>query len=450
MIRQLRRLVSGLSACAVYLLAAGAAPSSGLPVALHPQTRAVASPIQHVVVIFQENHTFDEVLGQICIRDSRCNSTTTGKISTGQVIPLHAAPDIVPNVAHSREAQTRAVHGGLMDSFDLINGCKKKTGYACYEQYLPQQIPSLAALARAFVISDRTFEDGPVPSWGAHLDLVAAQLDGFTGNNPQPGQAPPGPGWGCDSDKDIGWAPPGGSVILVPSCVPKPDGSGPYRPSPVLWVPTIMDRLDDAGLPWRIYTGPGGYGWAICPTFAECIYRPQLANVKPSAQVVTDAGAGKLPSLSLVIPCCGTSQHNGQSMLEGDNWISKVVSAIMNGPQWSSTAIFVTYDDCGCFYDHVAPPPALGIRVPMVIVSPYARPGFTDSNNASFYSLLAFTEHTFGLPPLTGNDAGAYDYSASFDFGQRLLSPIRLSQHPLPAGEKEWLAEHPPDPDDPT
>jgi phospholipase C len=137
-------------------------------------------------------------------------------------------------------------------------------------------------------------------------------------------------------------------------------------------------------------------------------------------------------------------------MTVGDNWIGQVVGAIMNGPQWGSTAIFITWDDCGCFYDHVAPPPGLGIREPMVIVSPYAKPGFTDSNTASFASMLAFTEHTFGLPPLGIADATAYDYSASFDFGKAPLPPITLSRHKLPPGVERWLKTHPPDPNDPT
>src|SRR2546422_4724334 len=105
-------------------------------------------------------------------------------------------------------------------------------------------------------------------------------------------------------------------------------------------------------------------------------------------------------------------------MLKGDNRIGQAVSAIMTSPQWSSTAIFITYDDCGCFYDHVPPPAGLGIRVPMVIVSPYAIPGSTDSADASVASMLAFTEHMFGLAPLTSEDANAYDYSNSFGFLQ--------------------------------
>jgi phospholipase C len=440
---------------------------AALVVVLPSSTRGLPTPrgaivagtkIQQVVIVFQENHSFDETLGAICVRDTRCNGRTTGVLKDGTVIPLRPAPDIVPEVVHNVASQTLAIDGGKMDGFNLIVGCEAKTNFACYQQYAPSRIPNLAALARAFVISDRTFEDAAVPSWGSHLDLVAAQLDGFVGDNPSieatRASPAPGPGWGCDSKKDVLWMPPsGGRPIVVPSCVPKPDGSGPYRPSPVPYVPTIMDRLDDAARSWRIYApppGPGAYNWAICPTFAECIYGPQLGNLKPSGQVVTDAGAGKLPDFSIVIPCCRNSQHNSASMLQGDNWIGQVVSAIMNGPQWSSTAIFVTYDDCGCFYDHVAPPAGLGIRVPMVIVSPYAKPGFTDSYRASFASLLAFTEHTFGLLPLTDKDASAYDYSASFDFTQRPLAPVALAQRPLSPRVKAWVRAHPEDTTDPT
>jgi phospholipase C len=440
---------SGVVAAASLLLVTFGSPLAGASDA--PRSRHATGLIQHVVVIFQENHSFDEFLGGLCVRDNRCDGASSGKVSTGEVIPLHAAPDIAPPILHSSKAQTTAVDGGLMDHFDLLPGCSKDTGYACYEQYTPQQIPNLAALARAFVISDRTFEGGRSSSWGAHFVLAAADLDGFVGDNPKPGAMPPGPGWGCDSFKDAAWTPPGGGrTIKVPSCVPKPDGSGPYRPSPVKWVPTIMDRMDAAGRSWQIDV-PSHNTWAICPYFAECIYGPQATHVKPSDQVLEDAAAGKLPNLSLVMPCCGNSQHPGvASVLKGDNWIAQVVSAIVNGPQWGTTAIFITYDDCGCFYDHVPPPPDLGIRVPMVIVSPYARPGFTDSNSASFQSMLAFTEHIFGLPPLAASDATAYDYNASFDFSQKPLAPIRLSPHKVPAGELRWLKAHPPDPNDPT
>jgi phospholipase C len=116
----------------------------------------------------------------------------------------------------------------------------------------------------------------------------------------------------------------------------------------------------------------------------------------------------------------------------------------MSGPDWSSTAIYITWDDCGCFYDHFPPPAGNGIRVPMVIVSPYARPGYTDSNVASFASIQAFVEHIFGLAPMSTQDAIAYDYMDSFDFRQQPLSPIALRQHPLPAWLGKWKRLHPP------
>ena len=137
------------------------------------------------------------------------------------------------------------------------------------------------------------------------------------------------------------------------------------------------------------------------------------------------------------------SQHNGNSMLVGDNWIGRVVNAIENGPAWSSTAVFITYDDCGCFYDHVAPPPGLGFRMPMVIVSPYVKAGYTDSKVATFASMLAFIERNFHLAPLGASDASAYDYAHAFDFSQAPLSPIRMVVSPVPASELAWITAHP-------
>jgi phospholipase C len=142
-------------------------------------------------------------------------------------------------------------------------------------------------------------------------------------------------------------------------------------------------------------------------------------------------------------------------MMAGDNWIGKVVSAIENGPDWGSTAIFITYDDCGCFYDHVSPPLNAdgtrdGIRMPMVIVSPYVRPGELDSTTATFSSILAYTEHNFGLRALSTNDAKAYDYANVFDYSQRPLAGIPLRSHPVPAASLRYARAHPQVEDDAT
>lgn len=424
-----------------------------------------APPISHVVIIDMENHSFDNVLGALCAqvangtiaRPQPCDGATSGTLSGGTVIPLARASDIVPIVDHNVEAQQRSIDGGLMDGFDTQKGCTTAE-HTCVSQYDPSQIPNLAALAESYVISDRTFELSSSPSWVGHMVLAAGTQDGFQGNNPVPSTSTSlkGPGWGCDSYNDAAWW-DGTAYIMVPSCIPDENGAGPYRTSPVPYVPTIFDRMGDAGLSWRLYGGSGGteggggYVWAICPTFYECL-SSQRTNWVPEPNVIADGAAGTLPNFSIVIPTGKVSQHNKDSMTLGDNWIGSIVAAIQSGPDWPQTAIFITYDDCGCFYDHVAPPqPGWGVRVPMVIVSPYAVPGGTDSGPATYASLLAFTEHLFGVPALADADAAAYDYAGSFDYVQPpSLAQVHMGRRAIPASERTWLEAHPADEDDPT
>jgi phospholipase C len=387
-----------------------------------------APPIHHVVVILQENHTFDNALGQLCLKDHRdCNAASTGKTLTGQTIPLSRANDVVPSVNHSQLAQLNAMDNGKMDGWERVGGCAENQ---CYTRYDPTQIPSLAALARSGAISDAFFSRDIVPSWGGHLDFFAQTLDGFVGDNPvHLSSAPPeGPGWGCDSNLDAVWIEPvSRKKVSEPACVPDQSGRGPYRPSPVSYVPTFADRLDAAHKTWGIYgaVNPAAgsqrapYKWAICPTFAECLYGPQRKDLHEEAQFFSDAERGTLPNFSILIPAGAsgsTSQHNGDSMIVGDNQIGREVSAIENGPDGGSTAIFIYYDDCGCFYDHVTPPSGLGIRLPLVIVSPYAKPGFTDHNVATHSSILAYTEETLGVSPVSEEDERAYDFHESFNY----------------------------------
>ena len=432
------------------LLASGRAPVA---------VAATASPIRHVVIIYQENHSFDNVLGRYCSQvksgarvrsgvNDGCDGATSGRLPDGRVISLSQATDVVPGIGHNVAKQIAAIDGGKMDGFGLISGCLAGGGYRCYSQFDPSRIPNATALASHFAVSDRTFESFTEPSWAAHMELVAATRDGFQGNNPvKASGVTTRAGWGCDSNKVAQWqASPGGRFQTVPSCVPKPDHTGAFESTPVQWVPTIMDRLDAAGRSWRLYTvshtGGLAYGWAICPTFAECLDGPQHNDQVANSTFLTDATNGALPNFSVLLPTSADSQHNAYSMAQGDNWIGKAVSAVENGPDWSSTAIFIAWDDCGCFYDHVAPPRGLGIRVPMIIVSPYARAGYTDTAAASYYSLLAYTEHTFHLTPLTSADQNAYDYTNSFNYNQTPLNPSALTQQPISPAERHYIHTH--------
>jgi phospholipase C len=422
-----------------------------------PTAEGATSPIRHVVIIYNENHSFDNVLGLLCAIAHRCDGATTGKTHTGETIPLRPAEDVVPGVGHSTTSQQLAIDGGRMDGFDLVAGCGAPN-YKCYTQFTQAGIPNLWALASAFAVSDRTFASYQITSWGAHLELLAQSLDGFTGTKkPQPGRDGKGPGWGCDSLRDADWTGVGTPVQQVPACVPDEHGSGPYRPSPVRYVPTLLDRLDEAGKSFRIYSAPDssdhGYAWNVCTYFYECQSSAQADRVVDGRSIVDQVRRGTLPNFSLLLPWAGisgsTSQHNFASMLVGDDWIGRVVGAIENSRVWNSTTIFITYDDCGCFYDHVAPPAHLGIREPMVIVSPYVRPGFTDSTVTSFSGMIAYAEHVLGLRPLTESDAMAYDYADAFDYEQSPLPPVPMIRDLPPQRELKWLAAHPA-PDDGT
>ena len=415
-----------------------------------------ASPrIEHVVVILQENHSFDNVLGLLCIKERRrgCNAASSGKNEKGETISLSKAADVVVAADHSQQAQLAAMDNGKMDGWERVSGCAENQ---CYTAYEPSQIPSLAALAHKGAISDAFFSRDIVPSWGAHLDFFAQTLDGFVGNNPTHVTEAPaaGPGWGCDSNLNAMWNDPAThKLVSEPSCIPNKNGEGPWRSSPVPYVPTVADRLEEAGRTWGIYgavvsagKAQSGYIWSTCPTFAECLLGPQKADMHEAAQFMTDAKAGNLPNFAVVTPSSdaegATSQHNGTSMLVGDNYIGKAVAAVKEGPDALTTTIFIYYDDCGCFYDHVTPPPGLGIRSPLVVVSPYAKRRYTDHNVATSSSILAYMEAVLHVKPVDEEDATAYNFRKSF---HKWRAQVRFAFHPAPVAPSSRNLNPPPD-----
>ena len=426
--------------------------------ALTGTVTARRTPIKHIVVLYMENHTFDNMLGYWCKQNAgRCpdgGMPPAVTLSNGGVVIPGIMPDFVPKIAHSVAAERDAIDGGKMDGWQHVQGCGPRTNYACISGYVPAQVPNLTRLARHFAISDRTFSMADSPSWGGHLYAVMGQLDGFLGNNPFPARGvTPQPGWGCDSKHVTEWRPAGGRVQKVPSCIPdyslRRANGGAFTPTPVKHVPTILDRLNRAHLSWRIYGEPKpagsgtlafGYVWDICPSFAECLFTRQKSNNVPSSTFVQDALSGNLPSFAIVTPGgqdAKFSEHNKMSMTAGDDWLGQIASAVMNGPEWKSTALFITWDDCGCFYDQVPPGTnpdgtSQGPRVPLVIVSPYARHGYTDTTATTFAGILAYTEHTFGLTALGINDKKAYPFTNAFNYRQRPLRPAPMGYRPWP------------------
>jgi phospholipase C len=202
---------------------------------------------------------------------------------------------------------------------------------------------------------------------------------------------------------------------------------------------TLTDRLDQAGMSWKYYApgkGQPGYIWSALDAVRHIRLTPLWTDhVVPDTQFVLDAASGNLPAVSWLVTGAA-SEHPPDSSCLGENWTVEQLSAVMRSPDWNTTAIFITWDDFGGFYDHV-PPPAVdrfgfGPRVPLLIVSPYARPGYVSHTQYEFSSLLRFAEERFNLAPLTDRDRLANDLLDSFDFQQHPLPPLLLDARRWP------------------
>lgn len=204
--------------------------------------------------------------------------------------------------------------------------------------------------------------------------------------------------------------------------------------SPCFDFPILGDELTAAGLSWKYYIEDGAGVLAVIrhvrngPMWTE--------NRGTTDQFLRDAQSGHLPDVSWVIAPPTGSEHPPNSICAGENQTVQYVNAIMQGPDWSSTVIFVTYDDFGGFYDHVPPPQidqdGLGPRVPLLIISPFAKRGYVSHTVYEHSSMLKFIERRYRLAALTARDAAASDMLDSFDFGQPSRPPLILSQRACP------------------
>jgi phospholipase C len=167
-------------------------------------------------------------------------------------------------------------------------------------------------------------------------------------------------------------------------------------------------------------------------------------HVVPASQFEQDAATGNLPAVSWLVTG-PESEHPPWSTCLGEGWSVREFNAVMQGPDWESTAIFLTWDDFGGFYDHVPPPDVdylgLGPRVPLLIISPYARSGYVSHTVYEFSSFLSLVEMRFGLDPLTERDAAGSPMLDSFDFNQQPLAPLVLTPRECPAGDRPEITD---------
>lgn len=378
------------------------------------------SNIRHIVFMVKENRSFDQYFGLF----PGANGATSGKISTGQTIALSPATDTMPyDLGHSWHDARVAINGGLMNQFDLVLNGNKNGQYLGYTQFAQVDIPNYWTYAQKFTLADNMFSSLTGPSFPNHLYTVAATSGGVI-NNPV---GVPGSSWGCDADAGevVDVMDQGGTVTQQPPCFD---------------FQTLADSLQNAGVSWKYYApgqGQSGYIWSTLDAIKH-IREGALwdTNVVPDTQFISDAQSGTLPAVSWLVTGSGQSDHPPNSVCQGENWTVQQINAIMQGPLWNSTAIFLTWDDFGGFYDHVPPPTAdqfgLGPRVPLIIISPYAKPGNIAHTQYEFSSFLAFVETRFQLASLGGRDTTANNMLDSFDFNQQALAPVVLTTRTCP------------------
>lgn len=384
-----------------------------------PPPPSFSDKIQHVVVIFQENRTPDNLfhgLPNADIADSGVNSL-------GQTITL--SPITLANnydLSHAHGAFVKMYDGGKMDGADLIPiGCK--TGVTgcppANPQFMyvnPSEVAPYFAMAEKYTFGDRMFQTNQGPSFPAHQFIISgtsaptASSDLFAAENPHLPAA--GDVVGCT-------APTGEYVLLI-----DPSGAESSSQYPCFEHPTLVDELDQKSITWKYYTPTPGSIWTGPNAIQHLRNGPDWTNnvITPSTQILTDISSGQLPQVSWVIPTAAASDHASSNDGSGPSWVASIVNAIGTSQYWSNTAIIVTWDDWGGWYDHVAPKITnsyeYGFRVPLIVVSPYAKQAYVSHVTHDFGSILKFIEEVFEVPALGYADTPADDLVDCFNLEQ--------------------------------
>ncbi len=396
--------------------------TNSLPPAVDVTSIPTKWPIKHVVFILKENRSFDHLFG----RFPGAEGATSG-MDHGVERPLTRATDQrAHDIPHCYVCNLASIAGGKMDGFNQTEYADK---YA-YTQFRPSQLPNYWRWAKSNVLSDNFFASAVGPSFPNHLYAIAAQAGGALDNPWQPypslkKQLDKGlaKSWGCDI------AQPGSYVEII-----DPEGKT-VKVDPCFDFRTEGDLLRAANIPWAYYAATNtqlGYIWSAYSAIDRYRNDPDLWNtyMRPVDDVVRDIEKGRLPAVTWVMPRFQLSEHPEYNFCYGENWTTEVVNALMNSPEWESTAIFISWDDFGGFYDHVPPKSidrfGFGIRVPLLTISPYSRQGVIDSREGEFSSVLRFIEDNWGLSQLTERDRRADNLAYNFDFSQTPRAPEPL------------------------
>jgi phospholipase C len=393
-----------------------------------------------VIFIVKENRTFDTLFG----RFPGADGATVGYTCDGAEVPLTHAADDAPGPDHSFPAGLTAINGGEMNCFDRLSG---GGALQAYVQYQRPDIPNYWSYARHFLLADRFFSSTYGPTGLEHLFTVAAQTDRFIDHERinAPGQYGDNgiPREYCEDPTERAFSFKRLTRDQTRQAFADEERFrqgilAPYTTErwPCIDIPVLPDRLMDAGLSWRYYVGQNDYVKTM-KWIRHIRYGPGYRSVVDDDRFLKDLGAGDLPTVSWLVPDVAESDHPAAgSLCQGENWTVEILNAIQRSPEWQHTAVVVTWDDFGGFYDHVPPPHVdlygFGPRVPALVISPWVRGGTVAHDEMEFSSVLKMIETIWDLDPLTERDARASDMLQHFDFDGPKTSPLILEPRTCP------------------
>ncbi len=390
--------------------------------------------ITHVVIVIQENRSTDNLFNGLPGADT----VKTGRDSSGDAVKLSLQHLAVPfDIDHEHSAFVVAFDGGKLDGFNLerskcpVRHHRCPTAFSRAYAYVPhREIKPYLELAEKYTFGDHMFQTNEGPSFPAHQYLLSGTSTIAPGSPHRASENPFGPHQqftgGCDS--------PQGSLVLTID----EKGSENREVYPCFDRPAITDLIEAKSLTWRYYQAHTGSGlWNAPDAIRHIRNSPQYAThvIYPPAQFLKDVARGSLANVTWVTPTAKASDHAGITDGSGPSWVAAVVDAVGKSPFWKHTAIIVTWDDWGGWYDHV--PPAqrdsyeLGFRVPLIVISPYAKRHYVSHKVHEFGSILKFVENAFRLGTLGTTDIRSDNLLDCFDF----LAPARPFQEiaaPLP------------------
>ena len=434
------------------LLAAGGAVLASCVPDARIRPRAGASPlavdtrwpIKNVVYLMLENRSFDSIFGTM----KGVNGTTVAN-DNGREVPLIRTPEWLPgDLPHDHVSALYQWNEGQMDRFAIGDFGRFYGNSQLHEP----DVPNYFRWARDYVIGDNFFASAMGPSYPNHLYFIAGTSGGTFDNPENISTRPAGTGdlriksWGCDAYGD-------GVYVLTR------DSKDNLTKHPTCFdFPTVGEQLTAAGLDWASYAAEPaqpGYIWSAYTSIEQIFHSDEFArHVRSVDRLIDDIKGPGLPAVTWITPRFELSDHPPWNSKFAHNWVTEIVNAIMTSDMWEQTAIFITWDEWGGFYDHVPPPQldevGLGMRVPMLVISPYARKGYVDDALGEFSTPLKFIADNWDLPYLTDRIRRTHNYAHVFDFKGKPrppepLEPVKASGQAFvfPESFKGWKGPKP-------